>query len=97
MPNWSARTDSGIQSWGDESKWRSGTEDSNHTPFSERSRKEKGGFRSSFKKLFKKKTGDEKKEKGGEKTPENQNNGEYETPGKNPKLVQLEMNRGTAV
>ncbi|XP_030603316.1 rho guanine nucleotide exchange factor 33 isoform X2 [Archocentrus centrarchus] len=89
--------DSGIQSWGDESKWRSGTEDSNHTPFSERSRKEKGGFRSSFKKLFKKKTGDEKKEKGGEKTPENLNNGEYETPGKNPKLVQLEMNRGTAV
>lgn len=47
--------DTGIQSWGDESKWRSGTEDSNHTPFSERSRKDKGGFRSSFKKLFKKK------------------------------------------
>ncbi|XP_014184678.1 rho guanine nucleotide exchange factor 33 isoform X2 [Haplochromis burtoni] len=89
--------DTGIQSWGDESKWRSGTEDSNHTPFSERSRKDKGGFRSSFKKLFKKKTSDEKKEKGGEKTPESQNNGEYESPGKNPKLVQLEMNRGTAV
>ncbi|XP_006784033.1 rho guanine nucleotide exchange factor 33 [Neolamprologus brichardi] len=89
--------DTGIQSWGDESKWRSGTEDSNHTPFSERSRKDKGGFRSSFKKLFKKKTSDEKKEKGGEKTPESQNNGEYESPGKNPKLIQLEMNRGTAV
>ncbi|XP_018517182.1 LOW QUALITY PROTEIN: rho guanine nucleotide exchange factor 33 [Lates calcarifer] len=89
--------DSGIQSWGDESKWRSGTEENNHTPFSERSRKQdKGGFRSSFKKLFKKKSSDEKKDKGGEKTPENQNS-EHETSGKNPKLVHLEINRGTAV
>nr|XP_046258918.1 rho guanine nucleotide exchange factor 33 [Scatophagus argus] len=90
--------DPGFQSWGDESKWRGGTEENNHTAFSERSRKQdKGGFRSSFKKLFKKKSGDEKKEKGGEKTPENQNTGEHETPGKNPKLVHLEINRGTAV
>ncbi|XP_070697148.1 rho guanine nucleotide exchange factor 33 isoform X2 [Pempheris klunzingeri] len=90
--------DSGFQSWGDESKWRSGAEENNHTPFSERSRKQdKGGFRSSFKKLFKKKSGDEKKEKGGEKTPENQNSCEHDTPGKNPKLVHLEINRGTAV
>uniref|UniRef100_A0A8C4ET44 Rho guanine nucleotide exchange factor (GEF) 33 n=1 Tax=Dicentrarchus labrax TaxID=13489 RepID=A0A8C4ET44_DICLA len=89
--------DSGFQSWGDESKWRGGTEENNHTPFSERSRKQdKGGFRSSFKKLFKKKSGDEKKEKGGEKTAENQN-GEQETSGKNPKLVHVEINRGTAV
>ncbi|KAG7228486.1 hypothetical protein INR49_007659 [Caranx melampygus] len=90
--------DSGIQSWGDETKWRGGTEENNHTPFSERSRKQdKGGFRSSFKKLFKKKSSDEKKEKGGEKTPESQNNIEQETSGKNPKLVHLEINRGTAV
>ncbi|XP_044070879.1 rho guanine nucleotide exchange factor 33 isoform X2 [Siniperca chuatsi] len=90
--------DSGFQSWGDESKWRGGAEENNHTPFSERSRKQdKGGFRSSFKKLFKKKSGDEKKEKGGEKAPEIPNNGEHETPGKNPKLVHLEINRGTAV
>ncbi|KAM6915806.1 uncharacterized protein arhgef33 [Xenentodon cancila] len=89
--------DSGIQSWGDESKWRSGMEENNHTPLSERSRKDRGGFRSSFKKLFKKKTGDEKKEKGGEKTPETQNSGEHETPGKNPKLLHSEMTRGTAV
>ncbi|XP_038593836.1 rho guanine nucleotide exchange factor 33 isoform X3 [Micropterus salmoides] len=90
--------DSGFPSWGDESKWRGGAEENNHTPFSERSRKqEKGGFRSSFKKLFRKKGGDEKKEKGGEKTPENQNNGEHESPGKTPKLVHLEINRGTAV
>ncbi|XP_059215779.1 rho guanine nucleotide exchange factor 33 [Centropristis striata] len=89
--------DSGFQSWGDESKWRGGTEENNNIPFSERSRKQdKGGFRSSFKKLFKKKGGDEKKEKGGEKTPEKQN-GEHETTGKNPKLVHLELNRGTAV
>ncbi|XP_072246434.1 uncharacterized protein arhgef33 [Leuresthes tenuis] len=89
--------DSGLQSWGDESKWRTGTEENNHTQFSERSRKDKGGFRNSFKKLFKKKSGDEKKDKGGDKTPEIQNNGENETPGKNPKLVHLEINRGTAV
>lgn len=42
-------------------------------------------------------TGDEKKEKGGEKSLENQNNAEHETVGKPPKLVHLEMNRGTAV
>ncbi|XP_047458153.1 rho guanine nucleotide exchange factor 33 isoform X2 [Mugil cephalus] len=87
----------GVQTWGDESKWRGGAEDNNHTPFSDRSRKDKGGFRSSFKKLFKKKSGDEKKEKGSEKTSENQNNSEHETPGKNSKLVPLEINRGTAV
>ncbi|XP_029377693.1 rho guanine nucleotide exchange factor 33 [Echeneis naucrates] len=90
--------DSGIQSWADESKWRSGTDESNHTPFSEKSRKQdKGGFRSSFKKLFKKKNSDEKKEKGEEKAPENQNNVEHETAGKNGKLVHVEINRGTAV
>ncbi|KAK2824550.1 hypothetical protein Q5P01_021725 [Channa striata] len=90
--------DSGIQSLGDESKWRGATEENNHTPFSERSRKQdKGGFRSSFKKLFKKKSSDEKKEKGGEKTPENHNHSEHEPSGKNPKLVHVEINRGTAV
>lgn len=48
--------DSGFQSWGEETKWRGGAEECNHTPLSERSRKqEKGGFRSSFKKLFRKK------------------------------------------
>ncbi|XP_074531322.1 rho guanine nucleotide exchange factor 33 isoform X2 [Halichoeres trimaculatus] len=90
--------DSGFQSWGEDSKWRGGAEENNHTPFSERSRKQdKGGFRSSFKKLFKKKSGDEKKDKSGEKSPENQINSESETPGANSKLVHLEINRGTAV
>ncbi|XP_024152507.1 rho guanine nucleotide exchange factor 33 isoform X3 [Oryzias melastigma] len=85
--------DSSIQSWGDESKWRM---EENHTSFSERSRKDKGGFRSSFKKLFKKnRSGDERK--AGEKTPEHQTSGEHDTPGKNPKLIHLEINRGTAV
>ncbi|KAK7902118.1 hypothetical protein WMY93_018887 [Mugilogobius chulae] len=84
--------DSALQSWGEELKWRG--DESSHTPFSERSRKQdKGGFRSSFKKLFKKKNSDEKKEKGGEKTSESQN-GEHENP---TKLVHLELNRGTAV
>ncbi|XP_034538200.1 rho guanine nucleotide exchange factor 33 [Notolabrus celidotus] len=90
--------DSGFQSWGEDAKWRGGAEENNHTPFSERSRKQdKGGFRSSFKKLFKKKSSDEKKDKGGEKSVDNQNNSEPETSGKNPKLVHLEINRGTAV
>ncbi|KAM9804094.1 rho guanine nucleotide exchange factor 33 [Neosynchiropus ocellatus] len=86
--------DPGLQSWGDDTKWRSGAEDNNPSAFSERSRKQdKGGFRSSFKKLFKKKTGEEKKEKGGDK---GQENGEHEG-GKNGKHVHLEVNRGTAV
>ncbi|KAF7644911.1 hypothetical protein LDENG_00213750 [Lucifuga dentata] len=47
--------DSGIQTW-EEPRWKGGADENNHTPFSERSRKQdKGGFRSSFKKLFKKK------------------------------------------
>lgn len=40
---------------------------------------------------------DEKKEKGGDKTPEHQNSGEHETSGKTPKLAHVELNRGTAV
>nr|XP_046207893.1 rho guanine nucleotide exchange factor 33-like [Oncorhynchus gorbuscha] len=48
--------DSGSPPWGEEPRWKA--EANYHTPFSERSRKqEKGGFRSSFKKLFKKKSG----------------------------------------
>ncbi|XP_029031282.1 rho guanine nucleotide exchange factor 33 isoform X2 [Betta splendens] len=90
--------DPGLQSWGDEAKWRGAAEENSHAPFSERSRKQdKGGFRSSFKKLFKKKGSDEKKDKGGEKTPEHQNSSEHEASGNNPKLVHVEVNRGTAV
>lgn len=39
---------------------------------------------------------DEKKDKGGEKTPEHHNNSEHEA-GSHPKLVHVETNRGTAV
>ncbi|XP_028844068.1 rho guanine nucleotide exchange factor 33 isoform X2 [Denticeps clupeoides] len=54
--------------WGEELKWRAISEESSHTPLSERSRKQEGkGFRSSFKKLFKKKSGGEK-EKASDKT-----------------------------
>ncbi|XP_016892507.1 rho guanine nucleotide exchange factor 33 [Cynoglossus semilaevis] len=93
------RTDSGIQTWADESRWRVGPEENSQSAFSERSRKQdKGGFRSSFKKLFKKKSSDEKKEKNGEKTPENHHKIiEAEISCKNPKLSQRELNRGTAV
>lgn len=50
----STQQDSALQSWGEELKWRG--DENKHTPFSERSRKQdKGGFRNSFKKLFKKK------------------------------------------
>lgn len=55
-PVWPSHQECGFQSWGEEPKWRAGTEENHHTPFAERSRKQdKGGFRSSFKKLFKKK------------------------------------------
>lgn len=41
--------------------------------------------------------GDDKKDKGGDKTPEHQASGEHEASGKNPKLGHMELNRGTAV
>ncbi|XP_055083188.1 rho guanine nucleotide exchange factor 33 [Periophthalmus magnuspinnatus] len=84
--------DSALQSWSEELRWRG--DEGSHTSFTDRNRKqEKGGFRSSFKKLFKKKSSDEKKEKGGDKTPDSLN-GEHE---KSAKLVHLEVTRGTAV
>ncbi|CAL8367820.1 unnamed protein product [Gadus morhua 'NCC'] len=56
--------DPAAQAWGEEPRWRGGAEEISHTPLSERGRKqEKGGFRSSFKRLFKKRSAEEKKEK----------------------------------
>nr|XP_057914216.1 rho guanine nucleotide exchange factor 33 [Doryrhamphus excisus] len=82
--------DAGMQPWGEEPTWRVGAEETNHTPFSERSRKQdKGGFRSSFKKLFKKKGGEDKKDKAAE------NQDSEKEVGKNSKFV--DVNRGTAV
>ncbi|XP_041739690.1 rho guanine nucleotide exchange factor 33-like isoform X1 [Coregonus clupeaformis] len=86
--------DSGIPPWGEEPKWKA--EGNNHTPFSERSRKqEKGGFRSSFKKLFKKKSGGGDKDKDKDKT-ESQNSSDQEA-GKTPRVAHLGIERGTAV
>ncbi|KAM9559624.1 rho guanine nucleotide exchange factor 33-like isoform 1-T1 [Salvelinus alpinus] len=84
--------DSGSPPWGEEPRWKA--EANNHTPFSERSRKqEKGGFRSSFKKLFKKKSGGGEKDK--EKT-DSQNSSDHEA-GKTPRVAHLGIERGTAV
>ncbi|KAF0027709.1 hypothetical protein F2P81_020450 [Scophthalmus maximus] len=55
------------------------------------------GYQIYSRSLLPNRSGDEKKDKAGEKTPENQNGGEHDTPGKNPRLVHLEINRGTAV
>ncbi|XP_067092956.1 rho guanine nucleotide exchange factor 33 [Osmerus mordax] len=84
--------ESSRPTWGEELQWRGGAEESNHTPFSERSRKqEKGGFRSSFKKLFKKKSGGDGKDKSNEKTESS----DHEA-GKTPRVHQ-DIDRGTAV
>ncbi|XP_055784106.1 rho guanine nucleotide exchange factor 33-like [Salvelinus fontinalis] len=84
--------DSGSPPWGEEPRWKA--EANNHTPFSERSRKqEKGGFRSSFKKLFKKKSGGGEKDK--DKT-DSQNSSDHEA-GKTPRVAHLGIERGTAV
>ncbi|CAL8297773.1 unnamed protein product [Merluccius merluccius] len=81
--------DIGGQVWGEEPKWRGGADEMNHTPLSERSRKqEKGGFRSSFKRLFKKKSVEDKKEKS--ETSDHESS-KTQRPG------QLEADRGTAV
>ncbi|XP_064868840.1 rho guanine nucleotide exchange factor 33 isoform X4 [Oncorhynchus nerka] len=82
--------DSGSPPWGEEPRWKA--EANYHTPFSERSRKqEKGGFRSSFKKLFKKKSG------GGEKDKtDSQNSSDHEA-GKTPRVTHLGIEGGTAV
>ncbi|XP_029554522.1 rho guanine nucleotide exchange factor 33 isoform X2 [Salmo trutta] len=82
--------DSGSPPWGEEPRWKAVA--NNHTPFSERSRKqEKGGFRSSFKKLFKKKSGGGEKEK-----TDSQNSSDHEA-GKTPRVAHLGIERGTAV
>ncbi|KAG7492937.1 hypothetical protein MATL_G00019640 [Megalops atlanticus] len=90
--------DCGGQSWMDDSRWRRGSEENGQAFFSERSRKQdqKGGFRSSFKKLFKKKSGGESKDKVNEKT-ESQAYTDHE-PIKTPQVARLaDVDRGTAV
>ncbi|XP_023651965.2 rho guanine nucleotide exchange factor 33 isoform X2 [Paramormyrops kingsleyae] len=91
--------DCGAQpSWAEESRWTGSMEESGQTAFSERSRKQdhKGGFRSSFKKLFKKKSGSDSKDKGTEKS-ESQAHSDHEAT-KTPRAGRLgNIDRGTAV
>ncbi|XP_056333372.1 rho guanine nucleotide exchange factor 33 [Danio aesculapii] len=76
----------------EELKLRGVSDDYDHTPLSERSRKEGKGFRNSFKKLFKKKSNDGK-EKATVKA-ECQSSGEMETV---KTLQTVDIDRGTAV
>ncbi|XP_019903034.1 rho guanine nucleotide exchange factor 33 isoform X2 [Esox lucius] len=85
--------DSVSPRWGEEPRWKA---ENSHIPFSERSRKqEKGGFRSSFKKLFKKKSSGGEKDKEKDK-PESQNSSDQEV-GKTPRVAHPGIDRGTAV
>ncbi|MBN3312815.1 ARG33 factor, partial [Atractosteus spatula] len=89
------------QVWCEESPWRSRPEDHGQTAFSERSRKQdqKGGFRSSFKKLFKKKSGGtDIKEKANEKPISEPLVFSDQEILKTPRTARIgEIDRGTAV
>ncbi|KAM6956639.1 uncharacterized protein arhgef33 [Aplochiton taeniatus] len=88
--------ESGNQQWGEEPNWKGGANDGSHTPFSERSRKQdKGGFRNSFKKLFKKKSSGEGKERTNEKSSSEIQNNDHESG--RTRAARLDMDRGTAV
>ncbi|KAG7328660.1 hypothetical protein KOW79_008604 [Hemibagrus wyckioides] len=88
--------DSGPPTW-EEFKWKGVSDEGDHTPLSERSRKEGKGFRSSFKKLFKKKSGGESKvEKAVEKV-EGQSSSELESGRSNRARQPGDIDRGTAV
>ncbi|XP_022528460.2 rho guanine nucleotide exchange factor 33 isoform X1 [Astyanax mexicanus] len=88
--------DTGTPIWED-LKWRGTSEDGEHTPLSERSRKEGKGFRSSFKKLFKKKSTGDSKEKAGEKA-EGQSSSELESSSRSNRVAHPgDIDRGTAV
>ncbi|MCI4382304.1 hypothetical protein PGIGA_G00013530 [Pangasianodon gigas] len=88
--------DSGPPIW-EELKWKGVSDEGDHTPLSERSRKEGKGFRSSFKKLFKKRSGgDSKVEKVVEKA-EGQSSSELESGRLNRAQQSGDIDRGTAV
>ncbi|XP_051578585.1 rho guanine nucleotide exchange factor 33 [Myxocyprinus asiaticus] len=77
----------------EELKLRGVSDDYDHTPLSERGRKEGKGFRSSFKKLFKKKSGGDGKEKTTLKV-ESQSSGDLES---NRATHAGDIDKGTAV
>ncbi|KAJ8377613.1 hypothetical protein AAFF_G00255710 [Aldrovandia affinis] len=81
--------------WVEEARWRRGSGENAPSFFAERSRKQdqKGGFRSSFRKLFKKKSGGEVKDRANEPQADT-----HHEPAKAPPTAQLgQMDRGTAV
>ncbi|XP_048862672.1 LOW QUALITY PROTEIN: rho guanine nucleotide exchange factor 33 [Brienomyrus brachyistius] len=90
--------DCGAQpSWTEESRWTGSMEESGQAVFSERSRKQdqKGGFRSSFKKLFKKKSGSDSKDMAAKS--ESQAHSDHEAT-QTPRVARLgDIDRGTAV
>ncbi|XP_030643194.1 rho guanine nucleotide exchange factor 33 [Chanos chanos] len=91
------KKDSGSPVWGEELKWRGMSDESGHIPLSERSRKQEGkGFRSSFKKLFKKKSSGDSKDKAGEKT-DSQSCNELDSVRPNRATHPGDIDRGTAV
>ncbi|XP_051502373.1 rho guanine nucleotide exchange factor 33-like isoform X2 [Myxocyprinus asiaticus] len=77
----------------EELKLRAVSDDYDHTPLNERGRKEGKGFRSSFKKLFKKKSGGDGKERATLKA-ESQSSGDLES---NRATHTGDINKGTAV
>ncbi|XP_053489577.1 rho guanine nucleotide exchange factor 33-like isoform X1 [Ictalurus furcatus] len=85
--------DSGPPIW-EEFNWKGVSDEGDHTPLSERSsRKEGKGFRSSFKKLFKKKSGGESKVE----KAEGQSSSELESGKSNRARQTGDIDRGTAV
>ncbi|XP_053365484.1 rho guanine nucleotide exchange factor 33 isoform X4 [Clarias gariepinus] len=89
--------DPGPPIW-EEFKWKDVPDDCDHTPLSERSRKEAKGFRSSFKKLFKKRSGGESKVEKAVEKPEGQKSNELESGRLNNRQHRSgDIDRGTAV
>ncbi|KAJ8393204.1 hypothetical protein AAFF_G00062760 [Aldrovandia affinis] len=87
----------GGHAWGEQPRWRARPEN-DHAPFSQRSRKQdqKGGLRSSFKKLFKKKSGGDGKDKASDKSVAEVYS-DHESM-KSPRVTQPgDIDRGTAV
>ncbi|XP_060789342.1 rho guanine nucleotide exchange factor 33 isoform X2 [Neoarius graeffei] len=88
--------DSGPPVW-EELKWKGVSDEGDHTPLSERSRKEGKGFRSSFKKLFKKRSGGENKVEKAVEKADGQSSSELESGRSNRTRQPEDIDRGTAV
>ncbi|XP_046710987.1 rho guanine nucleotide exchange factor 33 isoform X1 [Silurus meridionalis] len=78
-------------------KWKGVSDECDPTPLSERSRKEGKGFRSSFKKLFKKRSGGESKAEKAVEKNEGQSSNDLEAGRVNRARKPGDIDRGTAV